>query len=308
VLGTLRQVSCAAFAVLAVSLTACANILDIPSDPQLVATGPWRCLQAPSAAAPPAADKATIQVQACNFVSTNCSAPVTGLSASLCDKKDVNCANPIRTGIRDSGGLISVDVLTGGPLGTGFDGFLKITPPTELCTNEMVFGPAAALLCGFMPTCNPSTPDDSCIVPTFAPSLLFFNPPVRSDATAPIALPMVPTVAFPMLASAAGASLDPTKGNIFITAKDCDGNPAAGVAFKLAQYQGVATELYVENGVVSNTVGQTDQSGIGGFIGVPIGFAEVSGILATNPATQIGNIGVQLAPFTITYSALVPSP
>jgi hypothetical protein len=40
---------------------------------------------------------------------------------------------------------------------------------------------------------------------------------------------------------------------------------------------------------------------------VPPGFAEVSGFLNSAMPLQMGKIGVQSAPFTITYSALVPS-
>jgi hypothetical protein len=56
--------------------------------------------------------------------------------------------------------------------------------------------------------------------------------------------------------------------------------------------------------VVSNTSLQTDTSGIGGFVGVPAGFAEVTGY--NDKLQKIGKIGVQAAPFSLTYSALSP--
>lgn len=303
-----RAPSTALATVLIFAVSACADILDLPDDPTLIAQGPWRCLQTQQEEpSPPQEETATVQVQVCNFVSTNCGTPVLGVKASLCDKKDVNCANPIRSGIVDTAGMLSFEVNTGGQLGTGFDGFLKISTSTDYCTNEAVFGPTASLLCEFAPECDLTPNDEDCRIPTFAPSLLFFNPPIRRTPPVAITLPLVPTSAFPALAAAAGARLDPSKGNIFITALDCDGSPAAGVSYDIIQYQNMVTELYIDNGVVSDTASETDRSGIGGFLGVPAGFAEVTGFLNGPPPMHMGKIGVQAAPFTITYSALVPS-
>ena len=69
-------------------LPACSQVLDIPDDPRVVATGPWRCLNqlpvAPAASGP----LASVRVQACNFI-TNCTTMASGLTAKLCDKRDV---------------------------------------------------------------------------------------------------------------------------------------------------------------------------------------------------------------------------
>ncbi len=285
-----------------IALLGCSNVLDIPDDPMVIEpTGPWSCLGDTPAAATPTEATARVMVSVCNFVD-NCATPVTGLTVSACAKKDVNCTNPLVSDVMDDNGMITLDV----PIGTtGFDGYLQIDSMPALCTDEQVFGAAGAMLCGLSPSCDPMNPTDDCLVPTFAPALLFMNPPVTADLQQPLGLPLLPSAALPSIVQAAGAQLDPTTGNLFITAVDCDGNTSAGVTYSISQASDQVTQLYVDNGVVSDTVFETDRSGIGGFVGVPPGFAEVVG---TNAEQQrIGKIGVLARPFTLTYSALVPS-
>lgn len=286
----------------------CADVLDIPDNPQLVAHGPWRCLEDPASPSRPAKDRASVRVHACNFVSSNCGDFVTGLTASLCNKRDVNCTDPISTGIVDSDGDLSFDVPTGGALGVGFDGYLQVTAPTALCTDESSFGPAGPTLCALQPACDPKAPDDACRLPTFAPSMLFFNPAIRSNVARPIPLPLIPTSAVLTLTQAAGGKVDPKTGNVFVTALDCDGNPAAGVRYSMMQKSDSSTVLYVSDGVISDSASQTDASGIGGFLGVSAGFAGIMGstVGAESGTVKIGEVGVQVAPFTITYATLAP--
>lgn len=295
------------------AISACADILNIPDQPQLTDTGPWRCLREPEDVDPPKREKATVQLQACNFVSSNCSTPVTNLTASLCDKLDVDCTKPIASNITDSAGRLTAEVRTGGALGSGFDGFLRVTAPSERCDNEAVFGEASAALCGLaqLQGCNLEAPDDRCKMPTFAPAMYFFNPPVRDDFERPIPLPLVPTVAIqPILEAVGGTTIDPSTGFLFITALDCDGNPAPGVQFSMRQNQASVTQLYIDNGVVSRSANQTDKSGLAGFVHVPAGFAGIVGATTgndTTPPETIGELGVQIAAFTITYGTLAPS-
>ncbi len=286
---------------LAVVTSGCSGMLDLPEEAELVAQGPWRCLGDLEAAPAPAATVASVQVAACDFIS-NCTAPVTGLTARVCAKRDVGCTNPLRTDIADRAGLLQFDVSTAGG---GFDGYLEVTAPTASCTDTQVFGEAGASLCELAPGCDPAAPDQRCLVPTHARSMLFFNPPIVASVTKPLQLPMMSSAGLPALVQAAGAELDPTTGNLFITAIDCDGAPAAGVTYAITQSQDKVTQLYVDSGVVSDTALQTDSSGVGGFVGVPAGFAEAVGYNAD--LERIGEVGVQSAPFTMTYVALVPS-
>jgi hypothetical protein len=291
-------------------LAACANVLELADNPQLVETGPWRCVKAPVEPEPPAKDKAIVRVHVCNFVSSNCSEPVTGLTASLCNKRDVNCANPIRKDIEQVAGDFSFAVPTGGDLGVGFDGYLQIRSSTAFCTDESVFGPGAAMLCGLTAGCDPAKPDDRCRLPTYSPSMLFFNPPVRADLAEPLLLPLIPTSAALSLTQAAGGDVDPTTGNVFITARDCDDKPAAGARFGMtSRNDDHVTILYVSDGVISNSAVETDESGIGGLLGVPAGFSSIAGFAGVDdsPQAKFGEIGVQVAPFSITYATLAPA-
>lgn len=292
---------CAVFLVPALG---CSAVLDIPSDPKVVATGPWRCLNQTSSLAPVAsAAQAQVRVQACNFI-TNCTTPVTGLTAQLCDKRDVGCNSPRLTGITETDGEFRFQVPTAGD---GFDGYLLIDSRVASCTDADAFGGVAGrVLCGLVaPQCNVSAPDAGCYLKVYAPSMLFFNPPIVTDVTAPIPLQLFPTSGLPAVIAAAGIQIDPTAGNLFIQALDCDGHPAAGVTYQISQYQEQVSPLYVNNGIVSESVTATDETGIGGFMRVPPGFVSVTGY--NSDSVAIGQIGVQAAPSTLTYTALLPS-
>jgi len=70
------------------SLAGCADVLDIPdtSTLSLAPSGPWRCLDAPGQPLLPKTATATVRFQVCDFIS-NCTLPVRGLHARLCDKQ-----------------------------------------------------------------------------------------------------------------------------------------------------------------------------------------------------------------------------
>lgn len=311
-------------------LPACASILDIPDSPKLADdardsgmqadaadaadagedasdsgasdTGPWACLSDPPGDPSVETRKATVRVYTCEFVD-DCESPVTGLTGKLCLKRDVGCTNPVKEGLQDEDGTFMFDI----DLPTdGFDGYMEISAAPASCTDTDTFGSASESLCGLLPDCDTSAPDENCMVPTYATALVFFNPPVRASMDQPLPVPMLSTPALPAIVGAAGAPLDPTRGNLFITAVDCDGTPASGVTYGISDVQDEVTPLYVKDGVVSDSSFETDASGIGGFVGVPPGFAEVTGYNAD--LDEIGSIGVQAAPFSLTYSSLGPLP
>ena len=301
------------------SLAGCRQVLDVPSDPKLVAPlheqdartdeTPWSCLDHPAQKTTSKTDAALVKVQACNFVSPKCSEPVTGFTVELCSKLDLSCDNPIQSSLRETGGAMQFAVPTGGVLGVGFDGYLRITPPKASCTDTSVFGEVGPLLCALLgAACDTSEPDDpDCLFPTFVPALYFFNPPIKADVTMPIPLPLVPTAAAQTLATAAGGNFNPTTGIVFTTSLDCNGVPASDVALTIDKHGDVATELYSQNGVISSTATTTDQSGLGGYIGVPPGFVVVDGYLGdTSSNRKTGEVGVNVEAFTISYANLAP--
>ena len=195
--------------------------------------------------------QAQVSVQACNFI-TNCTTSVTGLTAQLCDKRDVGCFNPRLTNISDTDGEFRFQVPTAGD---GFDGYLLVDSRAASCTDTDAFGNVAGqILCGLVaPQYNISAPDVSCYVKVYAPSMLFFNPPIVADVATPIPLQLFPTAGLPAVIAAAGIQVDPTAGNLFIQALDCDGKPAAGVSYQISQYGGQVSPLYLNNGIVSET-------------------------------------------------------
>jgi hypothetical protein len=284
--------------------TACSEVLDIPSDPRLAATGPWRCVGQSLAVAPnvPINAQANVVVQACNFIS-DCTTAATGLMARVCDKRDVGCNNPRSTGITDMNGELRFQVPTAGG---GFDGYLLVTSQVASCTDAQAFGAAAGkTLCDLAsPMCDITAPDTRCYLPVYAPAMLFFNPPIVADIDTPLPLQLFPTSGLPAVIGAAGIQVDPMAGNLFIQALDCDGKPASGVTYQMAQYESQVSPLYVDNGIVSESVTHTDSTGVGGFVRVPPGFVSVTGY--NSDSVAVGEIGVQAAPSVLTYSALLP--
>lgn len=289
---------------LALGEIGCAAIVDFPEDPQLVtqtalSSEPgWGCLAEPTQPAAPSAAMARVRVMACDAL-RNCSGPVTGLTARLCTKIDVDCTTPLFEDLADTGGFFDFDVPTGF---MGFDGYLEVSSHAEPCTSP-AFGEAGPLVCGFAPQCNPAAPDASCDVPVYLRFLHFFNPPITADATEPTPITLVPTSGLLNILRTTGGNFDPTGGVVIVTARDCDGTPAAGITYALSDAP--ATVMYMDNGILSDARDATDASGIGGFVGVPRGYTNIDAYAASGE--RIGRVGVQVAPGSITNITLVPT-
>lgn len=217
--------------------------------------------------------------------------------------------NPILSDIPNHDGEFVFEVATGGALGTGFDGYLQITSSSAPCTDETSFGAAGPALCATAPGCAPPAPDESCNIPLYMTALLFFNPPIRADVETARVLPLVPTSSVLPLAEAAGTSLSLSGGSAFIAAVDCDGRPASGV--QLSTEQAVAAVMYLEGGVISTSAQETGESGLVGLVGMPAGFASVYGTIAdpngSRERVEIGEVGLRIAPFTMSYARLAPT-
>jgi hypothetical protein len=286
------------------ALSGCAEILDIPSTDtlSLAPSGPWRCLGEPADPVVPAESSARVRFRVCDFIS-NCTVPVTGLEARLCDKLDIGCLNPRLSGIRDKNGLIELDVPTGS---RGFDGYVQVSTTVAPCFDTEVFGAAAeGLLCQLAPQCDQSRPTEACNVPTYSPAMWFFNPPIVADLEEPISLQLYPTAALPLILDAAGGELVPGTGSVFMTVVDCDGQPASGITLEIAEYEDVAAPLYFDSGVISNTASQTDSAGVGGFIRIPPGFVEITGV--DSDGEPMAKVGLQASAGFVTLTVLTPS-
>jgi hypothetical protein len=253
---------------------------------------------------PPTAtkDKATVRVHVCDFISTNCGTPVTGVTAKLCDKRDFSCSSPMKKDIHDVDGDLVLEVPTGGSLGAGFDGYLQVEGPKVDCS---VAGPGACML---TPDCDPTTmmPSEKCELLAYITGLLFFNPPVTDDTSKPMVLPLIPTIASVALITGAGAhTIDPSLGIVFATALDCEGRPAEGLTFGVSTGLPLYGMVFQEHGVPNSTARATDSSGIGGLLGVPSGFTTVSAF-PVGTTREVASIGAQILPRTVTYVTLIP--
>ena len=284
-------------------LFGCEPMLDLADEPQLVESGPWRCLGKTSEPVVSSKPKAAVRVRPCDFVA-NCTASISDMTAKLCAKRDFGCSAPMLSNIQEGNGELTFEV----PM--GFDGYLEVTSPTKRCTE---FGEQSDLLCLMASTlqqCDiPNAATDSrCIIPTYAQTLLFFNPPVNADVTVPLDLPMLSLGNAPTLLQSAGIpteALANTKGgNLFVTVRDCDGNPASGVKLSIPPQQEEVFQLYNASGLPTRDATETDASGVGAFVGIPSKFVEVS---AHAPDGRlIGKIGVQGDANSLTYSNLAP--
>jgi hypothetical protein len=280
---------------------ACAEVVSFPEDPRLVESGPWRCLGAEAPIDLGAETTATVRMQLCDAFG-ECAVPLTGLSAQVCAKVDVGCTRPLDIDIREVDGLLEFDV----PLGDdGFDGYLAVSSPSEPCTSPS-FGEAGAALCAANPACDPEQPDDSCLVPLYVRALWFFNPPIVADTPEPLRLSLLSTAAQPALTAASGGSFDPSTGSVVVTGFDCDGSRALGVSYDMRQHADAVSQWYMANGILTSNVAETDATGMGGFVGVPPGFADVEAYNSDNE--RVGGVGVQVSAGTISYASLVPAP
>jgi hypothetical protein len=78
------------------------------------------------------------------------------------------------------------------------------------------------------------------------------------------------------------------------------------VSLEIAEYENVASPLYFDSGVLSNSATTTDPSGIGGFIRIPPGFVNFTA--ANADGEPLGKVGVQARPDFLTVTVLAHSP
>jgi hypothetical protein len=281
----------------------CAAVVEFPDDPELIDQGPWRCLTEPVERAAPTRSTAHVQLQVCDSL-RGCSLPISGLSARLCGKLDAGCTSPISANISYAEGVFDFDVPTGS---AGFDGYLEVSAPSELCTNREVFGEASAAVCALLAQCDPKSPDARCSVLSYPRALQFFNPPIVADTVSPRPIYMSSAEASRAIGQAAGTDFDPTKGSLIVTAVDCDGKGAPGVAFAMSgQQRAVGQLFYMQNGIPSVTLQETDATGFGGFVGMPAGYLDV--VAKSSTGTRIGGVAAYVAAASTTFITLVPAP
>jgi len=138
-----------------------------------------------------------------------------------------------------------------------------------------------------------------------AAMLKCFNPPIAASFPQPLTLTIISSPALMGLVRASGSDFDPGSGHVLVTALDCDGTPASGVAYDMRQGAGQVLKMYMESGVLTRARSETDATGMGGFSFVPPGFVDVAAY--NSSGVRVGSVGVVAAPFTLTSTVLVPA-
>lgn len=132
------------------------------------------------------------------------------------------------------------------PLFDGFDGYLEVTSPSTV------------------------------------PMMLFYQEPLRGTSRIdgePLAQLEVPVLA--QLSAALGSPQQAELGLLILRAFDCNGDGAPGVRFTVDR---PGVPYYFVAGLPSSMVTETDGSGLGGFLNVPIGITVVDGALTSGEA------------------------
>lgn len=137
--------------------------------------------------------------------------------------------------------------------------------------------------------------------PDIVPNRYFFNPIVNADREV-ASLSLSRPVARAALLGQLGAM--PERGDILLTANDCQGGPAKGVKFELTPKSDDVIQYYLLNGLPNPDARSTDATGYGGFANVTPGTWTISGELPDGRA--LPPLSLTVAAGTITWSRMVP--
>lgn len=136
-----------------------------------------------------------------------------------------------------------------------------------------------------------------------APTLYFFDPPVRSDlAEVRISVSSPQTSAG--LAALTGATPDAALGVVLVTVYDCEGAPAEGVTINAGSVGSSAKFFYVRNGLPAVTATTTDETGYGGIVNAATGTATFS---SSSEQGMIGSVTALVQPGSVTIAHIIPN-
>jgi hypothetical protein len=118
-------------------------------------------------------------------------------------------------------------------------------------------------------------------------------------------VPSVGTVA--SLAESVGAPLDPTRGALYLVARDCSGVSAAGVSFTASTADQASVTFYVVEGIPSLSTSQTAPLGQGGIANLRPGYTKVTATI-NGLCSAYGRIDVLVRAGAITLTNFPPTP
>lgn len=136
-------------------------------------------------------------------------------------------------------------------------------------------------------------------------ALVFTTPVVGADTGSGGAFALVERDVLSTLTGAIGAQQSPTLGLVAVRALDCEERDASGIRYEIDK-EGVVPWYFV-GGLPSNSVSQTADSSLGGFVNVPPGLSVVSATLTTSQRTIVAPTSVLVRPGWMTIARFIPS-
>lgn len=138
--------------------------------------------------------------------------------------------------------------------------------------------------------------------PSSVPTMYFLNRGLARDSREQ--LTTISSAALAALAAQGNVALDPALGHLLIRAFDCLGAPASGV--ELSSNVGGLPFAFVD-GLPNVGADVTTDSGIGGFVNVPVGLAVLEGRRVTG-GRSLGQANVVVRGGWFTYGDVEPRP
>jgi hypothetical protein len=117
---------------------------------------------------------------------------------------------------------------------------------------------------------------------------------------------LIPKAAQPAVAAAAGVTVDPNAGILFVGTADCTGARSAGVGVGLVPH-GSETVFYLQNKSPVTSATMTDPDGNAGFVNVAPGTVTVTGTVA-EANQELGKVTALVRQGTTTFIMVRPTP
>ena len=197
--------------------------------------------------------------------------PLLMATVKQCKRVDPDCLMPVDTQTVDAMGKVTFAAVATSP--KGLDDYFEITAP--MYEPTILFDVATSSL-------------DDADGMTLAPLI-------------------ITTATFKLLTGVIGATSDPTRGHITFLALACKGNRAAGVSVTADTADAMTTRTYIAGALPSKTAMETDASGSGAFINVPVGPVALTGTLVSS-AKLLGTNAVFVRAGFITAANVIPTP
>lgn len=192
--------------------------------------------------------------------------PRAGITVRTCSKLDVNCLSPLgEDAVTDSKGEATLTLLA-----PNFEGVFQLVASADVAASKVYLHPTSLV-----------------------------------DG---VTLPAVRTIgagALRAAVEAGGAIYDPSRGTLFVDARDCLGASAPGVTWTLPAKAPNTVTWYLRDGAPSKTATDTDASGLGGFLLVPPGAQTVS---PSHSGQALPERKVYAVADVVTYVFVSPTP